>query len=282
MYIVFQNFVVILKKRVLAPLVLSVFSNHKYGPLIKLGVDNTNYVQIHYTTNNRIFFSLTNDSFLMYDGSDQSLNLYCKEFKIFNTKRNDNAHIDLLLGLDSKRCIKLHYDYSWPTDPDRNIFINSTDLSIAEAKFITFTKNQSRSKTDSTDIIETFTTTFEDNISVFINDLRKTETDKYLTESECNAKYLAKNELLEINSIGINIAKLYSSIGANMSFGYDDTYNTDFEYKSAKTANSGELHIYVDGYKFQSFLMFGTARNTTINSNLNVNGTITSNGFVHI
>ncbi|KAK8836386.1 hypothetical protein M9Y10_039729 [Tritrichomonas musculus] len=112
-------------------------------------------------------------------------------------------------------------------------------------------------------------------------DLYKTETDKYLTESECDTKYIAKNDLLEINSIGINIAKLYSSISANMftsvSFGYNDTYNTDFEYKSAKNANTGELHIYVDGYKFQSFQMFGTARNTIINSNLNVEGTITSN-----
>ena len=68
--------------------VLSVFSNNSYGPIIKLGVDNKNYGQIHYNTNNRIFFSLTNDSFLMYDGSDQSLNLYCKVFKIFNNKQN--------------------------------------------------------------------------------------------------------------------------------------------------------------------------------------------------
>ncbi|KAK8895998.1 hypothetical protein M9Y10_013884, partial [Tritrichomonas musculus] len=94
--------------------------------------------------------------------------------------------------------------------------------------------------------------------------------------------YVAKNSLLEITSPSSNIAKFYSSVDANVitsiSFGYNDVYNTDFEYKSSKVANSGELDIYVDGYKFQSFSMFGTARNTKIDSNLLVNGTITSNG----
>ena len=114
----------------------------------------------------------------------------------------------------------------------------------------------------------------------------KCQITDYLTKSECDEKYIKKNSLLEITSPSSNIAKFYSSVDANVitsiSFGYNDVYNTDFEYKSSKSSNSGNLDIYVDGYKFQSFQMFGSARNTLLYSNLKVNGTITSNGSTTI
>ena len=90
------------------------------------------------------------------------------------------------------------------------------------------------------------------------------------------------NGALTINSIKRNIASLFSSVDANFDtsirFGCDSTYHTEFLYNSSKVANSGNLHIIVDGYKFQSFQMFGSARNTLLDSNLKVNGKISSNG----
>ena len=97
-------------------------------------------------------------------------------------------------------------------------------------------------------------------------------------------KYVAKNDdgSLSVYSTESNIASFFSSIDSNtltlFRFGYNDTYNTVFMYRSSKTADTGEVFIYVDGHRFQSFSMFGTARNTTIDSNLYVSGKITSNG----
>ncbi|KAK8836695.1 hypothetical protein M9Y10_037632, partial [Tritrichomonas musculus] len=146
-----------------------------------------------------------------------------------------------------KMNIKLHYDYSWLTDPDRTGFTHTSNLSVGDTKFITFIRSQNKSKTDSTDIINTFTTTFEDNISVFVNDLRKTETDKYLTESECDTKYaLNSNVITEeqlIKKCAIDCGPFTE--GADISIHYLKIINNaiKLEYVVGNHAERNEIRI---------------------------------------